>query len=484
MRISDLTVEVRDINLVRLGSISSDDIELKYTGEHNNVGTWELTLPSDHEWVGGVGDFPGDWTPSEGLTAYGSGIIVSARGEVLFSGPTVQPEFESTPENPDGSITFHGVTDTVILADMLAWPDPSQPDLNAQTFGGDRRSGPAETVMHEYVNANIGPDAPTSRRKAKLLMGADAGRGIVVSKRGRFHVLGELLTAIAAPSGLGFRIVQRGTYLYFDTYEIRNRTKEIRFDVEDGSLAGQKATYSAPGVTRVLAAGKGRLRNQTFFEQSTTASEAAENNWGRRIERYVYQKDTKDPVELEQAANEVLEQDGYTGFSFQAVPHEDELRRYGADWFLGDSVTIRMRQYPFDSEVYVTITGIVLMANAEGVKIGMTLGDAAAFGADAAASKREGQVQSRISALERDSGDGIDGNDEQITTDINGYATVTHNLGVVPLAITVNGSSHFANPAIFAPTDRTDATFRVHVRNHANNIEANATRNILWIAIA
>lgn len=389
MKLSDLTVEYRDKEYRILGSIPTDHIDLEYNGEHNNVGAWSLVLPSD-------------LPVTAKLNTPGAGIVVSVLGNTLFSGPVDVPEFAATPEDRTGSITFKGVTDTVHLAERLAYPTPSTADVEQQTTAYDVRTGPAETLIHDYVRVNLGPDAPSERRLLPLIMGDNGQRGFTIKKSARFAHLGNLLAELAGPSGIGFRIVQRGNKrLVFETYEIKNQTKAIRFSVKDGTLAGQRASYAPPGVTRAIVAGGGEAEDRLFMERTSTESNAAETEWGRRMEVFIDQRQTSDLLELQQAGDEALADSGFTSYNVQAVPNDDELRRFGTDWYLGDLITINMEFDPFPEEMEATVTGVVLKADSDGVRVGMTLGDPRYWRTEAVTPKEAATLDKRISVLER-----------------------------------------------------------------------------------
>jgi hypothetical protein len=54
---------------------------------------------------------------------------------------------------------------------------------------------------------------------------------------------------------------------------------------------------SPPGATRVLVAGQGNREDRQFIEMTSTDATAAEALWGRRIERFVDQRNTNDEEE-------------------------------------------------------------------------------------------------------------------------------------------------------------------------------------------
>lgn len=384
MQITDLTVEVRNKSLARVGMIRREDLILDVHDAFNNVGTWTITLPTDHLLAGPLA------TP-------GAGVIISTPSDVLMSGPMVSAQTEVKTDDPTGTTTFSGVSDTVILSDMLSFPDPTNVNPTTQTLAHDDRTGAAETVMHAYVNANCGPSAPAARRKAGLTMGVNLGRGGTIKKSARFPVLGTLLEEIALPAGLRFRIVQRGSGLVFETYATVDRSPYVRFSVLNGNVSSQKVAITAPGVTQVIIAGQGDLTARTFVLGNDADSLAAEAEWGRRIESFVDQRQTDDPDVYSQKISEVLAASGFTGVNVQAVPVDDEALRYGVDWNLGDTIALVVRGYEYKSSV----TGLVLKADNSGVRLGAELGDPAEFDTSMSTAGRITDAEKRISYLER-----------------------------------------------------------------------------------
>ncbi|MGW7434727.1 siphovirus ReqiPepy6 Gp37-like family protein [Streptomyces sp. NPDC054849] len=390
MRLQDITVEVRDKTLTRVGLVRPEELVFEMQDTFNNVGSWKLTLAAEHP-----------LTPH--LRTPGAGIIVTGPSYTLMSGPMVRFESASTPEDPGGSVVFDGVSDDVILSDMLAFPQPTNPNGATQALAHDVRQGPAESVMHSFVRANIGPSAPVGRRKTALTMGADLARGPQVVKSARFPVLGNLLTEVALLGNLGFRVIQRGTGLVFETYEVLDRTDFIRLDVLNGTLSGQRATISAPGVTRAIVAGQGELTNRQLLQIDSATSLEAENDWGRRIEQWVDQRNTDKWDELQQAGDEVIADAGFTAVDVQLVPMEDSTMAFGKDWGLGDRVAVVVD----GQELKSNVTGLALKAGSTGFMVGAVLGDATGFNLDVALNKRLSSAEKRVSRLERaDAGSG------------------------------------------------------------------------------
>jgi hypothetical protein len=381
VKLEDITVEVRNKALARVGTILPRDLDFTLTNRFNNVGEWELKLPAEHPMV------PFLETP-------GSGLIINGPSDVLVSGPTIKPKRSATPLDTRGTLTFSGATDDVILSDYLAWPTPTSDTVAGQVTSHDVRTANAETLLHQYVNANCGPGAPVSRRAPYLTMGTNLNRGPSLKKSARFPVLGLLLAEIASLGNLGFRIVQRGSVLMFETFAVVDRTDEIRLDIHNGTLSGHTVEILAPGVTHVMVAGQGEGVDRAFLLATSPASIAAQAEWGRRIEKFVDQRQTDDETEYQQKADEILKDQGFTGYDIQVVPQDDEssTMRFGRDWNIGDGVSVVVN----GEELPSTVTGYKLKASSDGFKLGATIGQPLVTQVGS-----QGDINSRVSALER-----------------------------------------------------------------------------------
>ena len=395
MQLGDITVEVRTNGLARVGAIRPEDLDLQIEDDFNNVGTWTLNLAVEHPLAAQ-------------LRTPGSGIIVTGPSDVLISGPVTNIKTEATATDPTGTLTISGVTDSVLLADSLAYADPLSyaegVDLGLLATA-DTRTGPVETLMHQFVTVNIGPGAPAARRSgllAKITMGANGGRGATTTKTAAYTVLGTLLAELASTANLGFRLVQRGTNLVFETYPVTDRTATIRLDIANSTLAGSKVIVAPPSATRVLVAGEstsddGLATSRAFVVSTTTDSLGAETEWGRRIEVYKDNSSVADEAELEQTGQEELADKGLTSLSVQAVPMDDSAVPYGTTWSIGDKVAVVVE----DQELSATVSGYLLKANADGFRLGALVGDPTGFDRYAATVKRLTSAETRISKLER-----------------------------------------------------------------------------------
>jgi len=457
MRREDVLVEVRDKTLARVGTITAKYLRLTSTLRHNNVGEWKITLPGKHPMV-------------PYLSEHGSGIIVTLLGRTRFSGPTARPSRKANRENPDGTFTFKGKTDDILLADARAYPSPSIADPGAQTASNDTRTGDVETLMREYVAQNITYQAPAGRvagfRSYIRVEAANQNRGPIATKSPRFQNLLELLNELGTLGTLGFQIVQRGDFLMFEVLDVRDVSGLVRFDIVNGTLISEEVEESPPSLTRAIVAGQGEGVGRTIIQRTTAGSVAAEGDWGRVIEEFVDQRDTDVLAELQQSGDEKLIEGGLTATSVKVVPADDTTMLYGRDWNEGDVVAVVVN----GQETRTTVTASSWIVSDEAVIVGAAIGDVTGFDKDSALVKRVDDIGQRTEKLERTA---------EVSTDeiqwgqIGGKPTT-----FMPSAHTTAWGDITGEPATFAPSahshawgEVTDkpATFAPSAHNHVGS---------------
>ncbi len=385
MKVQDLTVEVRNGSYQRVGQLlPADLIGLTVVMRYNNVGSWNITLPSDHRLV-------------DELRAAGAGIIVAVEGEVIFSGYTTQAVLQQSKDNPLGDWSIQGVDDSVILAERLAYPLPSEANVTLQTTANDIRTGVAETVIKGYVYDNISAFAGTIRAIDNLDVEIDLARGEQVTGNARFTNLQELIYGLAQTGKLGFTIKQIGSSLVFQVFEPLDRSLNVRMDVDNGKLTSTEYSYGQPKLTRVIVGGGGEGENRVFYEGSTPESVQAENVWARRVEKFIDSRGSEGTIELEQSAAEALVDEGKTIVNLSVTPADDQTMRFGYDWYLGDKVTVVVGLV----ETTSVVTEVGLSVSADGVRIGATVGTPVAVDFESKLISAQQDASTRIGNLER-----------------------------------------------------------------------------------
>lgn len=362
MHPSQITIEVTDIDGARQGQVPQQYwTDVKCVSVLRDVGTWEMSLPSD-------------LPQAQALVQPGAGILILGPAGELFSGPMVSATETGSAADPLGTTKFVGVDYNVLLQDADGYPLPSQPDVTLQTDAYDVRTGAAETVVRGLVGANIGPSAPGARRARlaqRLVLEADQARGDTVTANTRFDTLLAQAQALCTIAGIGFRISTSGSALALDFYVPVDRSKVVRLDVANGRLSKYEHTLQAPALTRVLVAGGGEAEARVFLETTSADSLAAEAAWGRRIEVFKDQRQTSDPVALQQAGDEALAAGGATADTLKLTPTDDETMLYQVEWNLGDYITAVVK----GREIAQVVRQVGIGITKDGVTIGAVAGD-------------------------------------------------------------------------------------------------------------
>ncbi len=410
MLASELTVEVRDVDLNRLGQILPRDLFMEAHVRWCGVGEWKITLPGNHAMV------PALRTPGSGILVTWRNPVTTAT-QVVFSGPTTMPSRERGVTSPDGTLVFTGVTDEQILADALSYPSPGISNIAAQTAANDIRTKAAEDLLREYVaynilNGAVMPGGPFSWAPAGRLGGlrnkfvmenvSSPHRGAVLTKSPRFQNLLELCQEITVGSptgsfpGIGFRVYQNDALLNFAQIPVRDLRDTIRFDVEAGTLTSEQVSNSGPSLTRPIVAGQGEGTGRTMVTSSLTDTAAQETAWGRVIEQFFDRRDTNDPTELTQKATDELV-NARGGTAAKVVPADDITMQYLVDWNVGDWVKVVIDGAEYDS----VITEAVLLFGKDRSAVGAALGDVTTFDPRDVATSKQSTIDARVSYLER-----------------------------------------------------------------------------------
>lgn len=309
---------------------------LDMTLQYNAGGVWKMVMP-EH--------------PQVNLLRATNRIAVARRGEVVMSGPVRALKRTST--GGTAVVEVSGIDDNAVLYQRTCYPDPAN-TADSQTLAYDVRSGPAETVMRGYVDANAGPGALPARQVYGLALAADQARGATVDGSTRFDRLGDVLQFIGTGVGLGWQSKQiPGGQIQVDFYIPEDRTSTVVFSEELGTLRGWSYILNAPKTTRALVAGQGEGAARTIVE---VAAGQQETDWGMRVEEFIDARDTD--TGLDQRGQEKLAEAAATA-GLTINPIDVPGREYGVDYRLGDKVAVEMPDARFEdviTEVRLTVT--------------------------------------------------------------------------------------------------------------------------------
>ena len=384
MKLEDLTVEVRDDQLTRVGQLIGPDlVGAQFVLRFNNPGFWSVRLSADSPMA-------------ELLRTPGYGLVLTDKSGVVLSGPTRSAKLVQTQDDPVGSWEIEGSDDLLVLQERLAYPDPVQADVTLQSETNDIRVGPAETVIKGYVDANL-VSGPVARKVSSLTIATDTGRGGQVRGNARFANLQELVYDLAQSGGLGYRIRQVADELVFDVYEPVDVSNKVRLDIDNGRLNTSEYAYVAPKLTRAIVAGAGEALDRLFNESTTAESLTAETTWGRRIETFIDQRGTEEVDQLEQKGLEALVDDGRTQITMAVTPADTVTMLYGDEWGLGDTITVVAGN--LDATAVVYEVGFAIQE--DGVYLAATVGNPTPLEFESRLAAKQTEHEARISNLER-----------------------------------------------------------------------------------
>jgi hypothetical protein len=292
---------------------------------HLGVDACELTTP---------------YTPERyGRLAPGCGVVLNRDGEQVFGGMVGSGrriEWDGT----QATVTVQLLGDDQHAADRLVLPSPLSP-ITLQFADYWTHNGFASSAMWRLLQEQLGPAAAPDRRLPALIMGADPALGTSRLWSAQFAPVLDTVHEWGVLSGadLGVRFTTTTDGLRVDVVAPRDVSAGVRFSASLSNLTGWDYEQTPPEVTVAVAAGQGDLRNR--LRRVSSSVRAADLAWGRRIERYVDQRDEGDTGKLQAAADDEVAS-GIGTVSLSITAQDSAAQRYGVDWNLGDRVTVHV----------------------------------------------------------------------------------------------------------------------------------------------
>ena len=279
--------------------------------------------------------------------------------EVVMSGPIEQPtgNYQAERDSRDGygTLSVQFADDLALMSHHLVYPNPAQAST-AQTVA--RYSVAAvnpETVTRNLVNLNAGPGALAARRVPGLTLAAAAGLypGTTISTSWtRDTILTDALRdvdklAVATGGlGIGFRALQVGLGIQFQTYAPQDLSAKVIFSRAMGNVAELDYSVIAPTATVALVgdatAGVGRVIRERINAAAITAG------WPR-IEMFVDARGAANSTEMDQTGDQALAD--YGPRARVTVKGIDTAQtRYGYAFGRDDQVSVQ----PYDGGPFVS----------------------------------------------------------------------------------------------------------------------------------
>ena len=299
----------------------------------------------------------------------GTGIVVFRDGEAILSGlaSSIESQYEAATEVWSWSVT--GIDDIGLLARRVIYPDPTTADPSTATATAYTVTGKLETAVLSIIGMNAEEGkALNDRRIPNLTTAVSQGAGDEVTLTSTFDELLDFILTALSDSSLGIRETWKPKTGAFEIGIVtaEDRSRNVVFSVENGTLAGWKHTQEAPEANvnicrgmEISSTAEATASDDTTADTETpkvyqwaVASDAESvERWGR-IEKYVERSDIstiKDEeagteetpeetlVRLQKAAaEELLEAEGKESWSLTVTP--TDMTAWRTAWNLGDTV--------------------------------------------------------------------------------------------------------------------------------------------------
>lgn len=310
----------------------------------NGPPTWILEGPSEHLSV---------FTP-------GMGCILDEDGKQVVSGQA-RALGRSYKTDESGRIvdttTLGFIGDSDDLWSRLCWPDPAHaltgiPSNFSTTY--DERTGARETILLQYIAANLGPTAPiASRQLDELLLPVSLGRGGTTTFQARMDVLGDVAELLAEAGDFDVREEHDETTgtprLAVKISPVLDVSANVIFGAADiaratGIVSGWDSQLEAPELTDAILFAKGDLE---LREGSRFTDEAAVTRWHRRRERLIDQGFTDDlSVITDNAAQALADGASPVSLTFDVADAGDAI--YRDTYRLGYRVGVELPGLPLE----------------------------------------------------------------------------------------------------------------------------------------
>jgi prefoldin subunit 5 len=257
--LSPFQITVYDKEFNRLGWVDAP-VSQSYTVRHNQQSNGSIIVPTGSDYdalLGGIGNR----------------VVVSFRDEFLMSGPV--RSYRVSGSGGKRLTTYQVQDDFRLINRILLWPVPAN-DIWAQTQEHDRRTGPAETVMRDFLAANI------DRLDEPITVPVSLGRGDTITYNARFQTPSEDLMAMLDQAGVGVRVRQGNGGLEVEFYT--SDDWPIPLSEDGGTLVDMEWELEGPTCTRVVIGGAFEAVEREFY---TLENPILEEQWGDVIETFV-----------------------------------------------------------------------------------------------------------------------------------------------------------------------------------------------------
>lgn len=330
----------------------------------NDVGTWTLNGSEFIPWLQGVQLF--------------------FDGTCVFSG--VAKKFKNIWDTTGEVFQSTGVCENSLLERRIVLPVPNGPPY---TVDYDVLTGPAESVLKYFVDANLGVSAKANRQYPGLRVGTDQGRGNQITGHGRFQSLLKLCQDGATQGNIWFQVLN----LLFEVFVPQDKTASVILSKELGTLAKYDLTINSPKSNYIFAGGSGTGSSRLIMENLLPESV---NQFGV-YEKFLNQQSISNGVEMQSIIAGELETDS-ASYSLEVVPLDTEYTQVYRDYWLGDKVKVILNNGSIIEDV---IGSVRIVLDSGGLTITPVLGLNKQQNFLSSIAERIIDMDQRISAVER-----------------------------------------------------------------------------------
>jgi hypothetical protein len=304
-------VTLYDKAFTRIGFIT-DPVSVTCKPRHNGLPTAQLVVPASSPFAARLID-------------PGTRITIDYHGTQLISGQVSHLDGSGA---PDSVLTAQIDDHWRLLSDLLGWPTPTA-DITFQGGGSgqDVRSGPAETVVKGFVNAN------KTRLGVPLTVAPDLGRGSTITVTSRMHPLIDRLLPVVDHAGIGISVKQVGAGLVLDCYV--PTTYPLTLTANSGVVTDWKWTQTPPTITRAVVGDQQVGAARAFRIVADTALEAA---YGHISERFVSGTSAQSLAQMDAIGATALKAGGPVT-TLTITLAETGAFQYGVNVKVGDKIT-------------------------------------------------------------------------------------------------------------------------------------------------
>lgn len=269
-------------------------------------------------------------------------VVIEDEGEMLLCGEA--NKIGTEPKAGVRDLTVSGKDDMVWLQNMISLPEPDKLPDNQGVAAYYKAKANSGQLITDLVRTHIGQSAPTGYKRPLWVEPSTLGG--VASINSRFKPLLDEVATLAQ-GVLNVRMTQddEAQRTVMTVAEGRDKSRAIRLTEDNNGLDDWNMDQDAPDVTQVLVAGQGEGEARTL-----KLVKGNDNDWNFWALRFQDRRDTDELDQLIQAGEETLDE-GREKSTISLGVQETDNKRFGRDFWLGDTITVQLADRAVVSDV-------------------------------------------------------------------------------------------------------------------------------------